>query len=220
MLKAAGYEEAAVHHRRFPEAVPGAEVERHAGRLRARNAVGDANAWTHWALWAFGGRLADEDNHVAINSKETAAALEYARALYQTFIPGTLSWLDPNNNKAFLAGDISLTLNGVSVYYVVMTSKEEAVRKLAADIQHVNMPVGPSRENRPSSIRSRAMFLSNIRSIRIAAKEYMRFMMEREQYEAWQSASLVTCNSLSRLTARRNSGKTIRNCCLTATSRR
>ena len=108
------------------------------------NAVGDANAWTHWALWAFGGRLADEGNQVAINSKETAAALEYARALYQTFIPGTLSWLDPNNNKAFLAGEISLTLNGVSVYYVAKTSQDQAMRNLVADIRHVNMPVGPS----------------------------------------------------------------------------
>ncbi|MEO8166546.1 MAG: extracellular solute-binding protein, partial [Betaproteobacteria bacterium] len=65
------------------------------------NAVGDANAWTHWALWAFGGRVADEGNQVVLNSRETAAALHYAKALYQTFIPGTLSWLDPNNNKAF-----------------------------------------------------------------------------------------------------------------------
>ncbi len=33
-------------------------------------------------------------------------ALEYAKELYQTFVPGTLSWLDPNNNKAFLDGQI------------------------------------------------------------------------------------------------------------------
>ena len=153
------------------------------------NAVGDANAWTHWALWAFGGRLADEGNQVAINSKETAAALEYARALYQTFIPGTLSWLDPNNNKAFLAGEISLTLNGVSVYYVAKTSQDQAMRNLVADIRHVNMPVGPS--GKPAELNPfTPMFAFRYTKYPNAAKEYLRFMMEREQYEAWQSASL------------------------------
>jgi len=153
------------------------------------NAVGDANAWTHWALWAHGGRMVDENNRVVINSKETAAALEYAAELYQTFIPGTLSWLDPNNNKAFLSGDISLTLNGVSIYYAVKTSKEPGVQKLLSDIQHVNMPIGPvghAAELNPFS----PMFVFKYTKYPNAAKEYLRFMMERSQYEAWQSASL------------------------------
>jgi multiple sugar transport system substrate-binding protein len=140
-------------------------------------------------LWAFGGRLADAGNQIVINSKETAAALEYARALYQTFIPGTLSWLDPNNNKAFLAGDISLTLNGVSVYYVAKTSPDEAMRKLTNDIYHVNMPIGPT--GIPAELNPfTPMFVFKYTKYPNAAKEYLRFMMEREQYELWQSASL------------------------------
>jgi len=82
--------------------------------LALGNATGDANTWCHWLVWAHGGRLVDERNRVAINSKETIAALEYAKELCTTFVPGTLSWLDPNNNKAFLAGQISLTYNGIS----------------------------------------------------------------------------------------------------------
>ena len=35
------------------------------------NAVGDANAWCHWVVWAHGGRMVDEHNKVVINSKET-----------------------------------------------------------------------------------------------------------------------------------------------------
>ncbi|MGD2141327.1 MAG: ABC transporter substrate-binding protein, partial [Burkholderiales bacterium] len=68
------------------------------------HATGDANGWTHWLLWAFGGKLADKNTLLALNSNETIAALEYAKELYQTFAPGTLSWGDPSNNKAFLAG--------------------------------------------------------------------------------------------------------------------
>ncbi len=78
-----------------------------------------------------------------INSKETVAALEYARELYPTFVPGTLSWLDPSNNKAFLAGQISLTYNGISIYYVAKTSTDPALKAIAADMQHAHFPVGP-----------------------------------------------------------------------------
>ena len=36
--------------------------------------------------------------------------------LYKTFIPGTEGWLDVNNNRAFLAGQVSVIANGVSAY--------------------------------------------------------------------------------------------------------
>jgi multiple sugar transport system substrate-binding protein len=77
------------------------------------HATGDANGWAQWCLWAFGGKTVDDKNNVAIDSPETVAALEYATQLYATYIDGVLSWLDPSNNKAFLADQISLTLNGV-----------------------------------------------------------------------------------------------------------
>ncbi|HEX7953986.1 MAG TPA: extracellular solute-binding protein [Burkholderiales bacterium] len=189
MLHAAGYDKPPADTEGFLKLCQALKAKGTPVGFALGNAVGDANAWTHWALWAFGGRVADEDNHVAINSKETAAALEYAKALYQTFIPGTLSWLDPNNNKAFLAGDISLTLNGVSVYYVAKTSDDPAMRKIATDIQHVNMPVGPT--GRPAELNPfTPMFVFSYTKYPNAAKEYLRFMMEREQYEAWQTASL------------------------------
>ena len=62
-------------------------------------------------------------------SEETLAAIDYAKKLYATFIPGTESWLDINNNRAFLAGEISLTANGVSLYYAAM--KDPAMKALA-----------------------------------------------------------------------------------------
>jgi multiple sugar transport system substrate-binding protein len=124
-----------------------------------------------------------------IDSRETAAALEYAKALYQTFIPGTLSWLDPNNNKAFLAGEISLTLNGVSVYYAARNAQEPAVQKLFADIGHVNLPVGPVGHPAELNPLSPAFVFRHTRYPN-AAREYLRFMWEREQYLEWQSAAL------------------------------
>jgi len=84
------------------------------------------------------------ENNVVINSPETIKALEYAKELYQTFVPGTLSWLDPSNNKAFLDGQVSLTGNGISIYYGAKNSKDPKVMAMTADIQHANMPIGPS----------------------------------------------------------------------------
>src|SRR5450631_2710246 len=66
------------------------------GGFALGNATGDGNAWTHWVLWSFGGKMVDEKSNVVINSPETIKALEYAKQLYDTFVPGTLSWLDPN----------------------------------------------------------------------------------------------------------------------------
>ena len=77
--------------------------------------------------------MVDESGKVAINSPETIKALQYARELYQTFIPGTESWLDINNNRVFLAGDISVTANGVSLYYSAKNDPKMA--DMAKDIR-------------------------------------------------------------------------------------
>ena len=63
---------------------------------------------------AIGDRL-DEKGKIAIDSKETIEAMKYAVELQQTMIPGTLSWNDAGNNKAYAAGEISLTFNGVPI---------------------------------------------------------------------------------------------------------
>jgi multiple sugar transport system substrate-binding protein len=153
------------------------------------NATGDANGWCHWLIWAFGGKMVDEQNRLAINSKETAAALEYARELYPTFVSGTLSWLDPNNNKAFLAGDISLTNNGISIYYAAKTSNDSKMQEIARDINHAVFPVGPVGHPTMSALFFTCVIFKYTRYPN-AAKEYLRFMMEKEQYEEWQKASI------------------------------
>ncbi|HJP97128.1 MAG TPA: extracellular solute-binding protein [Rhodanobacteraceae bacterium] len=153
------------------------------------HATGDANGWVHWLMWGFGGKLADEHDRVAINSKETIAALEYATELYQTFAPGTLSWLDPSNNKAFLAGEISLTLNGISIYYAAKNSTDPNMREIAADIQHDFLPIGPIGQRATGGLMFPA-FIFKYSKYPNAAKEYLRFMMEKEQYVPWQAACI------------------------------
>ena len=160
-------------------------------------AVGDGNNWGHWLLWSHGGKLVDEKGNVVVNSKETIAGLEYAKQLYETFIPGTLSWLDPNNNKAFLDGQLSLTANGISVYYAAKTSKDEKLQEMAKDIQHAKFPTGVDGKNRELNLVF-PMMIFKYSKYPNAAKEYLRFMMEREQYVPWQEASIgYVCHPLA-----------------------
>jgi multiple sugar transport system substrate-binding protein len=173
----------------FLKLAQGLKKINHPMGLAMGNAVGDANGWCAWLLWSFGGAVVDENDKVVINSKETIEALKYGKALFDTFIPGTLSWLDPSNNKAFLSGDISLTGNGISIYYVAKNSPDENLRKMAEDIYHARMPVGPL--GRPAE---RALIVNSMAFKHTkypnAAKEYLRFMYEREQYDPWLRASI------------------------------
>lgn len=153
------------------------------------NATGDGNTWCHWLLWAFGGSLVDKDNKVVINSPETIKALEYIRELYPTFAPGTLAWLDPNNNKAFLDGQISVTCNGISVYYAAKTSNDPKIKEMVADIGHANMPIGPAGVPTEFNLFFNQMIFKHTKFPN-AAKEFIRFMMEEEQYGRWMQAAI------------------------------
>src|SRR5438132_1251606 len=159
------------------------------GGFALGHATGDANTWCHWLVWTFGGKLVDEKNNVAINSPETLRALEYSKELYGTFIPGTLSWLDPNNNKAFLDGQISVTNNGISIYYAAKNSTDPKVKELAADIGHANMPIGPVGKPTEFQLFFNQMIFKYSKYPK-AAKEFLRFMMEPEQMDPWVQASI------------------------------
>ena len=85
-LKAAGFE-------RFPTDLDGflklcqalKAVGKPAGFAFGK-APSDGNSFLHWLLWAHGAKVTDEGGRAAINSAETLRAIDYARALYASFI--------------------------------------------------------------------------------------------------------------------------------------
>ena len=158
------------------------------GGFALGHATGD-QAWTHWVVWAHGGKLVNEKNQVVINSPETIKALEYAKELYPTFVPGTLSWLDPSNNKAFLDNQISVTANGISIYYAAKNSPDPKLQELAKDIQHANFPVGSTGAPTEFNLFFKQMIFKHSKYPK-AAKEYLRFMMEAEQYNPWLQSAI------------------------------
>ena len=157
------------------------------GGFALGNATGDG-LWTNWLIWSHGGKLVDKDNKVVIDSPETIKALEFAKEMYPHLIPGTLSWLDPNNNKAFLDSQISLTNNGISIYYATKNSTDEKVRALKDDIFHAPYPVGPVGVPTESHLFFNQMVMKYTK-YPLAAKEFLRFMMEQEQFDPWLTAA-------------------------------
>jgi multiple sugar transport system substrate-binding protein len=148
------------------------------------HASGDANAWLHWLLWSHGGNLVDKDDKVVINSPETAKALEFAKQLYAEFIPGTASWNDSSNNKAFIAGDLHLTANGISIYVAAKRDKPE----IAADMNHAYMPIGPV--GKPSELHlAFTMLAFNFTKSPQACKALTAFMLEAENFNEWVTSA-------------------------------
>ena len=151
------------------------------------NSQGDGNGTATWLLWSHGAYQVDDAGKVAINSKETIAALKYSAELYKTFIPGTLSWLDPSNNKAFIAEEISMTANGVSIYFVLKNDPKTA--RIAEDTFHARLP-GAKGDQYPEAANTLNAMAFKHTKFPNAAKEYLRFMMEAEQYDPWLTKCL------------------------------
>ncbi len=160
------------------------------------HALGDGTGFAEWALWSHNAFMVDENGKVAIDSPETIAALKYIAELYQTMIPGTMTWMDVSNNQAYLAGKIALTFNGISIYAAAKKSQDPAVQAIAADTMHQPQPHGFSKRLPATATPLNAMLFKHSKYPN-AGKEFLRFMMEAEQYAPWLSECLgYWCNPL------------------------
>ena len=182
-VKAAGFNEFPKDTDNFLKMMKALKEKGTPGGFALGNATGDG-LWCNWLVWTFGGKLVDQNNKVVIDSPETMKALEYGKELYATFVPGTLSWLDPNNNKAFLDGQISVTNNGISIYVAAKNSPDPKLQEIAKDIQHAVYPIGPVGVPTESTIFFNQMIMKYTKYPQ-AAKAFLQFMMEKEQFDPW-----------------------------------
>jgi multiple sugar transport system substrate-binding protein len=188
-VQAAGFEKVPDDLDGFLKLMKALKAKGTPGGFALGHATGDANNFAHWLVWAFGGKMVDKDNNVVINSPETIQALEYAKELYETFVPGTLTWQDPSNNKAYLSGELSLTANGISIWYAGKNSPDPKQQEIAKDTQHTKMPKGKDGKYAVQNLVLQA-FVFKYSKYPKAAQEYLRWMWEAEQYEPWQTAML------------------------------
>lgn len=102
----------------------------------------DPNNFCYLWTWSFGGKevLADGKT-VAINSKETVAAVEYMVQFFKdSLAPDMLGWDDTSNNRAYLGEQVWSTLNGSSIYLVA----KKDFPKVAEVSDHAPVPRGPA----------------------------------------------------------------------------
>ena len=190
-LKKAGFDAVPADTDGFLEAMKALKAQGTPGGFALGHATGDANAWTHWLLWAFGGSLTDENDKVAIDSAETRASLEYCQKLYETFVPGTVSWNDSFNNKAFLSGEIHLSANGISIYAAALRNAaggDKKAAEIAEDMDHAYYPVGPV--GKPTEFQvCFPVTAMGYTKYPMAAKALLAYWMEAEQYNSWISGA-------------------------------
>ena len=192
MIEKAGFKEIPKDTAGFLELIKALKAKSVGGGFALGRASGDGNAWVHWALWAHGGNSVDKDDKVILNSPETAKALEYAKALYDAFVPGTASWNDAFNNKAFLTGEVSVTNNGVSIYAAAKAgaAADPKMKEIMDDMNHSVWPIGPA--GKPTEFHIAYPLLAmTYTKVPNACKAFMAFMLEAENYNKWLESAVA-----------------------------
>ncbi len=186
MIEKAGFKSVPTDTAGFLELMKGLKAKSTPGGFALGRASGDGNAWVHWAMWSHGANLVDKNDKVVINSPETVKALEYIKALSDTFVDGTASWNDSFNNKAFLQSQISLTNNGVSIYAAAKAgaATDPKMKEIMDDMNHSLWPVGPV--GKPTEFHiAYPMMAMKYSKFPNACKALLSFTMEAANYDKW-----------------------------------
>jgi multiple sugar transport system substrate-binding protein len=150
---------------------------------------GDAPIWWYPYLWSWGGKEVEADGKtVVLNSKETVESVKFAVALWkETMDEGGLAWDDSSNNRAFLSGACSATLNGNSIYLEAKnkpdTYQTEKGTPLKDDILHAAVPGGAAGAfELPSTFTHMLMKYSKNQD---AGKKFLGWIGSKEVYDKW-----------------------------------
>ncbi len=141
----------------------------------------DPNTYCYSLMWSYGGMEVDRDGRtVVLDKKGTLEAIKVNTAMWkECFDQGGLSWDDSSNNRAFLAGSISITTNGASIYFQARDKFPDIYRAM----NHAPHPRGPAGRFYHLPVHSSAvMKYSKNQKL---AKDFIRYYMAKEQYDKW-----------------------------------
>ncbi len=153
------------------------------------HSFGDPPTFVYPLMWSFGGKEVEADGKtVVINSKATVESVKFMTAFWKdAHDEGGLAWDDSSNNRAFLAGTISATLNGASIYLEAKrkpdTYMTEKGTPLWQDILHAPLPKGAAGQfgyHLPMS-----NMLMRYSQNQKAAKEFLQWIASKEVYQKW-----------------------------------
>jgi multiple sugar transport system substrate-binding protein len=150
---------------------------------------GDAPGFWYPHLWSWGGKEVEADGKtVALNTKETIESVKFAVSLWNDCCDqGGLAWDDSSNNRAFLAGTISLTNNGASIYLEAKKKPDsyltESGKPMKDDILHASLGTGAAGHfNLPGPFIHMVMGYSQNQK---AAKDFLRWVNSKPVFEEW-----------------------------------
>src|SRR5262245_34438619 len=151
--------------------------------------VGDAPAFAYPYLWSWGGREVEEDGKtVKLNTKETIESVKFLTAFWkEAHDEGGLAWDDSNNNRAFLSGTISATLNGASIYIEALRKpdqyKTDKGAQMKTDILHAPLPKGPAGQFGVHPFQ--CMMVMGYPKKQPQAMEFLKWFHSTDVYDKW-----------------------------------
>jgi multiple sugar transport system substrate-binding protein len=186
----------AVGYNKFPETW---DEYRDAGKkLKAKgqpigqamgHSFGDPPTFFYPYLWSWGGMEVDKGGKtVMIDSKATVESVKYWTAFWKDCCDeGGLAWDDSSNNRAFLSGTISSTLNGASIYLLAKREPDkyqtEKGTPLWQDTLHGAVPKGPAGQF--SYQLPMTNMLMGYSKQQDAAKKFLAWITSKPVYQAW-----------------------------------
>ncbi len=156
--------------------------------------LGDPPSFAYPYMWSYGGMEVEEDGATpAINKPEFVEALQaFTQTWKDAFDETGLSWDDGANNRAFLSDQISMTLNGSSIYLAAVAAKagesklDYEVQVEPDDIWHAGYPEGPA--GRYNVLGSRSYAAMNYSPNADAAVEFLDYFFSPEIFLPWLEA--------------------------------
>ncbi|MBI4608408.1 MAG: extracellular solute-binding protein [Candidatus Rokubacteria bacterium] len=132
-------------------------------------------------LWAHGAKEVEKDGKtIALKSPETVKALEFVKRAYdEVWPPGVVGWDNASNNRAFLGGQLGMTINAGTIWYA-------AKRQAPAIFPHINhaaIPRGPAGRAIPFWPTSLAVFQYS--KHQALAKDLVRYVTDGPQIARW-----------------------------------
>jgi multiple sugar transport system substrate-binding protein len=150
---------------------------------------GDAPAWAYPLMWNYGAAEVDRTGKtVTLDTKGAVDSVKFMQAFWKDACDeGGLAWDDTNNNRAFLSGEISATLNGASIYIAAKRGQDKIKgdkgEPMVRDIQHGPIPNGPAGSwGYHVAFSHGVMKYSKNQKL---AKDFLKWLHGKEQFGKW-----------------------------------
>ncbi len=148
------------------------------------HSLGDPPSFCYPYMWSYGAMEVKADGKTV--AFDVPAFVDGMKKFIQGWKDGFddtgLSWDDSSNNRAFLSDQISVTINGSSIYLAALKDAP----KIAADMDHADPPKGPAGAFYQLQGQSFGILKS---SKNVAgAKDFLKWWFEKKQFGDWLHA--------------------------------